>query len=342
MIIEARHEIWPLREAFNISRGSKTEANVVVATVSMGSLSGRGECAPYPRYGESIDQTLAEIADLQAKLESADAPLGRKRLVTLLPPGAARNAVDCALWDLAAKQSGRSALESVRSEHPAPSAHQRPLQPRETCLTISMAEPDAMADKALKHAPHKLLKLKLGGSDWSRDGERMGAVRAARPEARLIVDANEGWPAEALPDLLGVARHHRVELVEQPVPAGQDRVLRSIPHAVPVCADESLGPGSDLSSIADVYDAVNIKLDKAGGLTTAIELLLAAKQAGLRVMVGSMVATSLSMAPARVLAELGADWIDLDSPGLLALDRPNALHIDSAGFLSPPTSALWG
>lgn len=339
--IEARHESWPLREAFSISRGSKTSAEVVVVTLNSGDVTGRGECVPYARYGETVDSTLDTIARVGQQIASGGW-LSRDWLIRALPAGAARNALDCALWDLSAKQSGRRVVDLLRDEVGDEVASNGGWQARETCLTISIADPETMARKARDLAPHRLLKLKLGGADWARDPMRLEAVRAARPDARIVIDANEGWPSHALDELVAAACETGVELIEQPLPAGADDRLELLSSNVPICADESLGPGIDLSQMGGRYGAVNIKLDKAGGLTSAARLLKTARQRGYRVMVGSMVSTSLSMAPAFVLAELGADWIDLDSPYLLARDRPGGMQLGAAGQVPPPSQLLWG
>lgn len=319
--INASDERWPLAEPFVIARGAKTEAHVVVATLTRGGHTGRGESVPYARYGETPDGVLAAI-------RSVDGISSRADLLGALPPGAARNALDCALWDLEAKETGIAA--AVR-------AGRAPLRAVETCFTLSLAAPAEMARKARAAAHLKLLKLKLGGAG---DAERMAAVRAARPDARLVADANEAWTPEMLLPLLAAARDAGIELIEQPLPAGADMALARVARDVPVCADESAHATSDLAGLAGLYDAVNIKLDKAGGLTEALAMAAAARAQGLRVMAGCMVATSLAMAPAMILAQ-DADWVDLDGPLLLARDRPHGIHIDG-GVVSPPSALLWG
>lgn len=318
-------ERWPILGGFAISRGLKHEAVVVVATISDEGQRGRGECVPYPRYGESVE-------DVARTLESCAGPiaqgLDRRALQTLLPPGAARNALDCALWDLEAKTSGKSAVEL---------AGLAPLRPVETALTISLASPPEMAARARAAAHYPLLKLKLGGDG---DEERCAAVRDAVPTARLIADANEAWRPSNLERLLAAAKEAGVELIEQPLPAGEDAVLQHIKRIVPICADESVHDRASLEAIASRYDAINIKLDKTGGLTEALATDAAARRLGLKIMVGSMVATSLAMAPAMLLAQ-AADWVDLDGPLLLARDRTPGLIYDS-GTVFPPTPALWG
>jgi L-alanine-DL-glutamate epimerase-like enolase superfamily enzyme len=318
-------ERWPLREAFTISRGAKTEAQVVVASLSDGRHTGRGECVPYARYGESVEGVAAAIEGLAPRLAAG---LSRNELGAALPPGAARNALDCALWDLAAKREGRRAADL---------AGVSPLRPVLTAYTISLDTPEVMAAKAREASAYPLLKLKLGGTG---DAARLAAVRLAAPRARLIADANEAWQADETESLLALAAASGVELVEQPLPAGNDGILSEMARPVPVCADESVHDCASLAALAGRYDAVNIKLDKAGGLTEALRLAQEARARGLKIMVGSMVATSLAMAPALILAQ-DADWADLDGPLLLARDRAPGLAYDGATVF-PPEPALWG
>ena len=319
--ISATAETWPIAGRFVISRGAKTEAHVIVATAGDGLVVGRGEAVPYARYGETIEAALAAIRTLPT--------IGsRQDLERALPPGAARNAVDCALWDFEAKRSGRRAHALAGLSEP---------QPVTTCYTLSLDEPEAMAERAraVRHLP--ILKLKLGGEG---DAARMAAVRAARPDARLVADANEAWTPDDVERLLTAAAAARVELVEQPLAAGADEILARMPHPVPVCADESVHLAVDLPRLAGRYEAVNIKLDKAGGLTQALALAAAAHASGLKIMVGCMVATSLAMAPAFLLAQR-ADWVDLDGPLLLARDRAHGLAYRD-GVITPPSPELWG
>lgn len=319
-------ERWPIRGGFTISRGSKHEAVVVVATVSDGIHKGRGESVPYARYGESVEGVTAAI---EASTEAIAGGLSRAGLAALLPAGAARNALDCALWDIEAKRSGRSAaiLAGLAALHPVL-----------TAFTLSLGAPDIMAAQAREAAAaHPLLKLKLGGNG---DAERLAAVRAAAPQARLIVDANEAWQPADVESLLATAAAAGVELVEQPLPAGSDDLLQHIERPVPVCADESVHDRASLARIAERYDAMNIKLDKTGGLTEALLVAAEARALGLKIMVGSMVATSLAMAPALLVAQT-AEWVDLDGPLLLAQDRaPGLTYAD--GMVFPPPSELWG
>lgn len=318
--ITARIERWPIAGSFVISRGAKTEAEVVVAEISDGRHTGRGECVPYPRYGQTPAATLREILNWT--------PCDRRTLQTAMPPSAARNAIDCALWDLEAKQCAQSA---------AALAGLAPLAARPTCYTLSLAAPDAMAAAALAARDKPILKLKLGGAG---DEARIRQVRAARPDAVLIADANESWRPQDLAPLLAVAADASLAMIEQPLPADADAALAGIKRPVPIFADESAHASLNVARLADRYDGVNIKLDKTGGLTEALAMADAARAAGLAIMVGCMVATSLSMAPAMLVAQR-ADWIDLDGPLLLARDRPDGLAY-AGGTVSPPLPALWG
>ena len=320
LTISARIERWPIAGSFTISRGSKREAVVVVAEVTDGRITGRGECVPYARYGETPEAVLERIKSAQGT--------DRATLARTMPPGAARNALDCALWDYQAKAAG------IRASVLAGCAEMNPVL---TAYTLSLDAPDAMAAKARSVPDYPLLKLKLGGDG---DAERLQAIRAARPDARLIADANEGWGAETVAALLAVCAQTRVELVEQPLPAGQDAILADIARPVPVCADESAHQGGDLAALAGRYDAVNIKLDKTGGLTEALAAADEARRVGLKIMVGCMVSTSLAMAPALILAQ-HADWVDLDGPLLLEADRVPGLQFEGA-FILPPPADLWG
>ncbi|MCB1505944.1 MAG: dipeptide epimerase [Hyphomicrobiaceae bacterium] len=320
--LTCRTERYPLAQPFVISRGVKTHADVVVVEISDADGNrGRGESVPYARYGETIAGTLAAINAYQGSLD-------RPALHNGMAAGAARNAIDCALWDLEARQQKRRAYEL---------AGLTSLSPVETAYTLSLDTPGAMA-KAAAAVPHlQLLKLKLGGQG---DDERLAAVRSARPNARLIADANEAWTDALLEPLMAAAATARVDLIEQPLPAGADADLARIAHAVPVCADESAHTTKDVAALRDRYDAVNIKLDKAGGLTEALHMLAAAQRCGLEVMVGSMVASSLAAAPALILAQ-SARWVDLDGPLLLAEDIANGLVIRD-GWIEPPAPELWG
>jgi L-alanine-DL-glutamate epimerase-like enolase superfamily enzyme len=324
-IVSVHHESWPLRGVFAISRGARTHSEVVVVELRDGDAVGRGECVPYPRYGESVAGVMAVIGKIAGRVAEG---LDRAGLEARLPAGAARNALDCALWDLDAKRLGCPAYTLAALPPPVPVV---------TAFTISLDAPEAMAASAADAERYPLLKLKLGGEG---DITRVRAVRKAVPDTRLIVDANEAWTAAQLPEYLAAMTDLGVELVEQPLHAGEDEPLAGIAHPVPVCADESCHVSADVAALAGRYDVVNVKLDKAGGLTEAIRVVAAARAAQLRVMVGTMMGTSLLMAPAMLLAST-ADWVDLDGPLWLAKDREDALRWDGK-HLHPPSPALWG
>jgi len=323
--LASRLERWPIKGQFSISRGAKTEAVTVVAEVSLGGQIGRGECVPYARYKETAEATLAA---LQLMREPLARGLDRSGLQAEMPPGAARNALDCALLDLEAKQAGQRVWQLLG--RPAPQACT-------TAFTISLSSPAAMAAAAAAVADRPLLKIKLGGDG---DQARIKAVRQAAPAAELIVDANEAWTAQTLEFHLNACAEAGVTLVEQPLPAGQDEALAKIRRPIAVCADESVHDLASLAALRDRYDAVNIKLDKSGGLTEALAMADAAAAQGFEIMVGCMVATSLSMAPALLIANQ-ARFVDLDGPLLLARDRANGLRYDGS-LVYPPDAALWG
>jgi L-alanine-DL-glutamate epimerase-like enolase superfamily enzyme len=325
LLLAARIERWPIAGAFTISRGAKTEAVTVLAEVSQGRHTGRGECVPYARYGETPEATLAALLSMRDALGKG---FGRQALQGALPPGAARNALDCALIDLEAKIGGRRAWELLR--RPAP-------RPCTTAFTISLGTPKAMAAATAKAAHRPLLKIKLGGN---ADGKRIAAVRKQAPESELIVDANEAWTPANLEQNLAACAAAGVTLVEQPLPAGHDELLARIRRPVAVCADESVHDRASLEGLRERYDAVNIKLDKSGGLTEALAMADAAQALGFEIMVGCMVATSLSMAPAMLLTPQ-ARFVDLDGPLLLAKDRDGGLRYDGS-TVYPPDAALWG
>ena len=314
-------DAFKLAEAFVISRGARTEAKVLTVSLSDGTHRGWGECVPYARYGESLESVAAEI-------EALPETITRDALQAALPPGAARNAYDCALWDLTAKRQGKRVWELL--ELPAPI-------PMITAYTLSLGTPEAMQQAAAKHAHRPLLKIKLGTAD---DMVRLEAVRRGAPDARIIVDANEGWSAEVYSELAPHLQRLGVALVEQPLPAGQDEALEGIARPVPLCADESCHDRASLDALRGRYDMVNIKLDKTGGLTEALALKDAALAQGFEVMVGCMVGSSLAMAPAVLVAQ-GVRVTDLDGPLLLAEDRDAALRYDAEG-VHPSDAALWG
>jgi L-alanine-DL-glutamate epimerase-like enolase superfamily enzyme len=323
--LDARIERWPIEGSFSISRGAKTEAVVVVAEVRRGEFAGRGECVPYLRYGETAEATLAAIV---AMTDAVGQGLGREALQSAMPPCAARNALDCALLDLEAKQSGGRIWDRLGRAAPRPCV---------TAYTISLGTPEAMAAATAKAAHRPLLKIKLGGEG---DGMRIAAVRRAAPASELIVDANEAWTPANLEQNLAECASCGVTLVEQPLPAGQDAALGHIKRPISVCADESVHDRASLSGLRERYDAVNIKLDKTGGLTEALAMADAATAQGFDIMVGCMVATSLAMAPALLLARQ-ARFVDLDGPLLLARDREGGLRYEGS-VIYPPEAALWG
>jgi L-alanine-DL-glutamate epimerase-like enolase superfamily enzyme len=328
--LRVRHETWPLAGSFTISRGTRTSAEPVVVELTHSGedgrvVLGRGECVPYARYGETVDGVIAAIEGLRTRIEDG---LDRIGLQELLPPGAARNALDCACWDLEAKRAGQPVWEL---------AGLPPLAPVTTAYTLSLDTPEAMGRAAAANTARPLLKLKLAGPD---DLARVEAVRANAPETRLIVDANEGWTLDDYVALAPKLAMLGVVLIEQPLPAGRDAALAGLPRPVPVCADESCHATDSLAELAGRYDAVNIKLDKTGGLTEALELKQAALAQGYQIMVGCMLATSLAMAPAILVAQ-GAAFVDLDGPLLLGRDRPEGLRYQGSS-LYPPEPALWG
>ncbi|ETX14149.1 mandelate racemase [Roseivivax halodurans JCM 10272] len=321
MQIEVTRDVFPLAEAFTIARGSRTEARVLTVTVTEGGVTGRGECVPYARYDETLESVEAEIAGLPDGFD-------RAALQELLPAGAARNAVDCALWDLEAKREGRRVWELAGLPKPGPEI---------TAYTLSLQEAPLMREAAAKHSWRPLLKVKLGTPD---DMARLEAVRAGAPKSRIIIDANEGWTAEVYADLAPHLQRLGVELVEQPLPAGEDEALRGLDRPVPICADESCHDRASLAHLTGLYDIANIKLDKTGGLTEALALRQEAERAGFGIFVGCMVGSSLAMAPAVLVAQ-GAAVTDLDGPLLLAEDRKAPLRFDEAG-VHPPEAELWG
>lgn len=321
MKITVTPDVFKLAQVFTISRGSRTEAKVLTVRVEQDGVTGWGECVPYARYNETLESVTAEIEGLPSEFT-------RDALQSLLPAGAARNAVDCALWDLEAKQAGKRVWELAGL--PAPSAEI-------TAYTLSLDTPEKMQAQAAENAHRPLLKIKLGTPD---DMPRLEAVRAGAPDAKIIVDANEGWSAKVYADLAPHLVRLGVELVEQPLPAGEDAALIGMERPVPVCADESCHDRESLAGLKGKYDVINIKLDKTGGLTEALKLREAALAEGYQVMVGCMVGSSLAMAPATLVAQ-GAAVTDLDGPLLLAEDREEPLTFDADG-VHPPAAALWG
>lgn len=319
------HEVWPIAGSFTISRGSKTKADVVVARISEDGVTGQGEAVPYPRYGETVEAALAALESARSAIEAG---AGRSELARLITPMAARNALDAALWDLEAKQKGLPVWQLAGLPEP---------RPQVTAYTISLGTAEEMASAAAAAAARPLLKLKLGREG---DAERLRAIRRAVPAARLIVDANEGWAPQNLPSLLAACAETGVELVEQPLPAGNDGALKGLARQTVICADESVHGLDSLDGLAGKYDCINIKLDKTGGLTPALALAREAERRGLRIMAGCMLGTSLAMAPAFMLAGF-ATVIDLDGPLLLTRDREPGIRFDGS-LMFPPPAALWG
>jgi L-Ala-D/L-Glu epimerase / N-acetyl-D-glutamate racemase len=322
--IEAHEERWPLKETFRISRGSRTEALVIVATVNDGQHTGRSEGAPIRRYSQTCESALAQIESIKQEKN-----LDRQHLQKLLPAGAARNALDCALWDVEAKRSGKRVWQL---------ANIATVLEVETSLTISLDTPDKMADAAKAHSNAPILKLKVCGDDV--DLARVEAVRKAAPSSRLLIDANESWSPEHYRKLAPKLEKLEVLLIEQPFPANADGVLEKLDHPVPVCADESCHTTADLPRLRNRYDVINVKLDKTGGLTEALLLCERARESGFKLLIGCMVCTSLSIAPARLLAS-NADYVDLDGALLLARDRDHRLQYNK-GKIGLPAAELWG
>jgi L-alanine-DL-glutamate epimerase-like enolase superfamily enzyme len=322
--IDAREEIWPLKQPFRISRGSRTEARVIVVTVRDGEHTGWGEGVPLARYSQSSASVLAQIESIKKKDN-----LDRQRLQELLPAGAARNALDCALWDLEAKASGKRVWDLANI----------PIVPDvETSFTISLDTPEKMSAAAKANANLPILKLKLGGDNL--DFVRIEAVHEVAPNAQLLIDANESWSPSHYREIVPALKQLGVELIEQPFPANADEVLETLDHPIPVCADESCHTTADLSRLTNRYEAINVKLDKTGGLTEALRLCERARESGFNLLVGCMACTSLAIAPARLLAT-NTDWVDLDGPLLLADDRHQGLSYRNA-TIGMPDRAFWG
>src|SRR5829696_223291 len=325
-VLTIETERFPIAGRFIIARGARTEAVVVTVAIAEGEAVGRGECVPYARYGETVEGVAAAI---EAQRRAIEGGLDRLALQEAMPPGAARNALDCALWDLDAKLSGVPAHVSAGVDR---------LRPVSTAYTISLDEPAVMADAVRRASGRPILKIKLGAPDG--DLERIAAVRAAAPDATLIADANEGWTNERLETHLAACAAAGFALVEQPLPAGRDGALREISRPVAICADESVHGRDTLDHLVGLYDAVNVKLDKTGGLTEALALVAAAEARGFAIMIGCMLGTSLGMAPAMLLAAR-ARFVDLDGPLLLARDREEGLVYEGS-LVQPPSPALWG
>ena len=323
--IEVEETVFQLAEVFTISRGSRTEARVVTVQLTDGENRGRGESVPYARYGETVEGVIETIRSLAPDLKNG---LDRTSLQGRLEPGAARNALDCAFWDLESKRAGERAHVLAGIPH---------VGPEVTAYTLSLDEPSAMQAKAVQHANRPLLKIKLGGEG---DLARLQAVRQGAPNTDIIIDANEGWDADTYRQLAPVLLELGVKMVEQPLPAGNDEALLDVERVLPVCADEACHDRKSLSGLVGKYDMVNIKLDKTGGLTEALELRAEAEAMGLSIMVGCMIGSSLAMAPATLVSQ-GVAYTDLDGPLLLAEDRSTPLKFDDK-FVYPPDPALWG
>ncbi|WP_340151109.1 N-acetyl-D-Glu racemase DgcA [uncultured Sneathiella sp.] len=323
--ISARFESWPIRGSFRISRGAKTAAEVVVVEITENGITGRGECVPYAHYDESIRSVLGQVTSIRDYINDG---LTREGLLTVMPSGAARNAIDCALWDLEAKKSGKTIAKLAGIPAPGPTI---------TAYTLSLDTPEKMGEAAKAQSHRPLMKLKLAGAG---DVERVAAVRKAAPKTRLIVDANEAWTADMMREYCPKMADLGIELIEQPLPAGEDSVLGDMDRPVPICADESAHDTATLDDVAELYDYINIKLDKTGGLTEALLLAEAAREFGLGVMVGCMLGTSLAMAPAMLLGSF-ARFVDLDGPLLLEKDREHGIRFDGS-VMHPPSQELWG
>jgi len=320
-VIQAKVEIFPLAQVFRISRGARTEAEVVTVIYEKDGVIGRGECVPYARYNETLESVTKQIEGLPDNID-------REALQETLPPGAARNAVDCALWDFECKKLDQRIWETANIQIP---------YKKITAYTLSLGEPENMFKQAEKNSNRPLLKIKLGTSN---DMPRLEAVRKGAPNSEIIVDANEGWDAEVYSQLAPELVRLGVKLVEQPLPAEKDDDLIGLPRPLPICADESCHDRKSLEKLIGKYDFVNIKLDKTGGLTEALLLKNKALEAGFKIMVGCMVGSSLAMAPATLIAQ-NATFVDLDGPLLLAQDRQHGLLYDES-WVHPPVKELWG
>lgn len=323
-VLSARHDTFALHRPFRIARGTKIAADVITVTVAQGDVVGRGEGVPYPRYGEDVPSALAQVESMRGFIERGGT---RDELLAAMPPGAARNAMDCALWDLEARLSGRSVADLVGA----------PLTTVSSALTVSIDDPAAMARDVERQAAAPVLKIKVDAAD---PAARIRAVRAAAPGAALIVDPNESWDRPLLEAMQPVLAELRVALLEQPVSAGDDAWLEGFTPSVPICADEAVHVTADLARIARRYQAVNVKLDKTGGLTAALDLAAATRAAGLILMTGCMVGSSLGIAPALHIARM-SDFVDLDGPLWLAQDRPGGVAF-ADGWIAPPPAGFWG
>ena len=321
MKIDVSQDSFPLKSAFRISRGSKTTADVVTVKLTRNGVQGWGECVPYPRYGETVESVTEQLQSVPPHITPAD-------LIETLPAGAARNALDCAIWDVKAKETNRRVWQLANLPKP---------KPVQTAFTLSLGTVENMTRAATQNAHRPILKLKVGTPD---DLDRLVAVRNAAPDAKLVIDANEGWTIDDYQLLIDHLVDMNIALIEQPFPAGQDACLSNLDRPIPICADESVHTSEDLPALVGKYDCLNIKLDKSGGLTTAIDLKAKAQAMGFDIMVGCMVGTSLAMAPALLLAS-DATLVDLDGPLLLSKDRDTPISYDARG-MHPAPAELWG
>ena len=321
MKIDVSQDSFPLKSAFRISRGSKTTADVVTVKLTRNGVQGWGECVPYPRNGETVESVTEQLQSVPPHITRAD-------LIETLPAGAARNALDCAIWDVKAKETNRRVWQLANLPKP---------KPVQTAFTLSLGTVENMTRAATQNAHRPILKLKVGTPD---DLDRLMAVRNAAPDAKLVIDANEGWTIDDYQLLIGHLVDMNIALIEQPFPAGQDACLSNLDRPIPICADESVHTSEDLPALVGKYDCLNIKLDKSGGLTTAIDLKAKAQAMGFDIMVGCMVGTSLAMAPALLLAS-DATLVDLDGPLLLTKDRDTPISYDARG-MHPAPAELWG
>tara|TARA_R110001606_G_scaffold180965_1_gene327624 strand:- start:650 stop:1633 length:984 start_codon:yes stop_codon:yes gene_type:complete len=323
--LSAIHISFRLKRPFRISRGIKSVSDTIFVEIREDENIGRGESVPYARYNETIDGVLAQIESARREIEAG---ADRERLLEIMPPGAARNAIDCALWDLEAKQTGVSVVERIGWEK---------LKPVSTAITVSLDTPENMAAAARQLKDVPLLKIKV---DAFNPIDAVRAVREVAPNPRIIVDPNESWSIEQLALWQQQLVDLRVDLLEQPLPAENDAELEGFEALIPLAADESGHVADDLAQLARRYDYVNIKLDKTGGLTTALAMLEAAERQGLGLMVGCMVSSSLSIAPALVIAQRCA-FVDLDGPTWLMDDLKNGV-IENCGTMIPPAPGFWG
>ena len=321
MNIKTKVDVFPLKKLFTISRGSRTEAEVVSVKVSKDGFTGYGECVPYKRYNETVKSVIDQITNLNQVNN-------RYELEQNLPPGAARNALDCAFWDLEAKLNNTSVADLINLS----------ISPVITSFTLSLDTSEKMGQEAQLNSHLPILKIKLGGGN--EDLERIKSVRKFAPQSDIIVDANEGWSLDEYNYLMPHFVEAKIKMIEQPFPSQYDGELKNINRPIPICADESCHDTSSLEKCIGKYDVINIKLDKTGGLTEALKLKKNAELRNFDIMVGCMVGSSLAMAPAIYLAQ-NVKWVDLDGPLLLSEDRKNPLKYSNSK-IHPPLKDLWG